>query len=141
MSNREGITDQAIQEVTEMFVEIANLDGSIEAIFESYKDNRSLAIEVADSRFKTGFIMQAGKIRMLSSLDKPTVKIAMLKPTYWAIINAGSVAESRAMIYRGVFTDESILFDPPPGVDGGMLHLENLMQVFSFIAEKVVPDA
>ncbi|MDD5420481.1 MAG: hypothetical protein PHV57_11635, partial [Methanomicrobiaceae archaeon] len=77
MSDGGGITDQAIQEVTEAFVEIANLDGSLEAIFESYKDSRSLAIEVADSRFKTGFIMQDGKIRMLSSLDKPTVKIAM----------------------------------------------------------------
>ena len=133
-----GITDQAIQEVTEAFVAIANLDGSIEAIFENYKDSRSMAIEVAGSRFKTGFIVQDGRIRMLSSLDRPTVKIAMLKPTYWAIINARSAAEARAMIYRGVFTDESILFDPPPGIDAGMLHLENVMQIFSYIAEKVM---
>lgn len=141
MSDGNGITDQAIREVTEAFIEIANLDGSIEAIFESYKGSRSLAIEVADSRFKTGFIMQDGRIRMLSSLDRPTVKIAMLKPTYWSIINAGSAVKARAMIYRGVFTDESIHFDPPPGIDAGMLHLENVMQIFSYIAEMVMGNA
>ncbi len=96
---------------------------------------------MAGSRFKTGFIVQGGRIRMLSDLDTPTVRIMMSKPTYWAIINANSATEARAMIYRGVFSDESILFDPPPGIDAGMLHLENVMQIFSYIAEKVMGNA
>lgn len=132
------ITDEDIRDVTEAFVQIANKTGMLEDIMKDYQDKRSLAIKIMGSRFKTGFIFKEGRIRMLSDLDTPTVTVTMDKDMYWNIINSESSGIARARIFTAVFTEESIIVDPPPGVSGGALHIENVIKVFNSISKTVM---
>lgn len=132
------ITDEDIRDVTEAFVQIANKTGMLEDIMKDYQDKRSLAIKILGSRFKTGFIFKDGRIRMLSDLDTPTVTVSMDKDMYWNIINSESSGIARARIFTAVFTEESIIVDPPPGVSGGALHIENVIKVFNSISKTVM---
>lgn len=132
------ITDKNIQDVTEAFVDITNKTGALDEVTKQYDTSRSLAVRVLGTRFKTGFIMKNGGLKMLSALDKPTVSMTMDKETYWSIINSESPGIARAKIFVGVFTEESIVFDPPPGTQGGALHMENVVKVFSALAETVM---
>ena len=132
------ITDEDIRDVTEAFVQIANKTGMLEDIMKDYQDKRSLAIKIMGSRFKTGFIFKDGKIRMLSDLDTPTVTVSMDKDMYWNIINSESSGIARARIFTAVFTEESIIVEPPPGVSGGALHIENVIKVFNSISKTVM---
>jgi hypothetical protein len=130
--------DEDIRDVTEAFVQIANKTGMLEEIMRDYQDKRSLAIKILGSRFKTGFIFKDGRIRMLSDLDTPTVTVSMDKDMYWNIINSESSGIARARIFTAVFTEESIIVDPPPGVSGGALHIENVIKVFNSISKTVM---
>ena len=132
------ITDEDIRDVTEAFVQIANKTGMLEEVMSDYQDKRSLAIKIMGSRFKTGFIFKDGRIRMLSDLDTPTVAVSMDKDMYWNIINSESSGIARARIFTAVFTEESIIVDPPPGVSGGALHIENVIKVFNSISKTVM---
>jgi len=132
------ITDEDIRDVTEAFVQIANKTGMLEDLMKDYQDKRSLAIKIMGSRFKTGFIFKDGRIRMLSDLDTPTVTVTMDKDMYWNIINSESSGIARARIFTAVFTEESIIVDPPPGVSGGALHIENVIKVFNSISKTVM---
>lgn len=132
------LTDEDIRDVTEAFVQIANKDGTINDVMKEYQDKRSMAIKISGSRFKTGFIFKDGKLRMLSDIDKPTVTVTMDKEIYWKIINAESSGLAKAMIYTAIFTEESIIVDPPPGVSGGALHIENVIKVFNSISKNVM---
>jgi len=132
------IADEDIRDVTEAFVQIANKTGMLENIMKDYQDKRSLAIRIMGSRFKTGFIFKEGRIRMLSDLDTPTVTVTMDKEMYWNIINSESSGIARARIFTAIFTEESVTVDPPPGVSGGALHIENVIKVFTYIAKTVM---
>jgi len=132
------IADEDIRDVTEAFVQIANKTGMLEDIMKDYQDKRSLAIKITGSRFKTGFIFKEGRIRMLSDLDTPTVTVMMDKEMYWNIINSESSGIARARIFTAIFTEESVTVDPPPGVSGGALHIENVIKVFTYIAKTVM---
>lgn len=132
------IADEDIRDVTEAFVQIANKTGMLEEIMRDYQDKRSLAIKIMGSRFKTGFIFKDGRIRMLSDIDTPTVTVTMDKDMYWDIINSESSGIARARIFTAVFTEESIIVDPPPGVSGGALHIENVIKVFNSISKTVM---
>ncbi len=132
------ITDEDIRDVTEAFVQIANKTGMLEDIMKDYRDKRSLAVKIMGSRFKTGFIFKEGRIRMLSDLDTPTVTVAMDKDMYWNIINSESSGIARARIFTAIFTEETISVDPPPGVSGGALHIENVIKVFNSISKTVM---
>uniref|UniRef100_A0A6M3M6I3 Uncharacterized protein n=1 Tax=viral metagenome TaxID=1070528 RepID=A0A6M3M6I3_9ZZZZ len=132
------ITDEDIRDVTEAFVQIANKTGMLEEVMSDYQDKRSLAIKIMGSRFKTGFIFKDGRIRMLSDLDTPTVAVSMDKDMYWNIINSESSGIARARIFTAVFTEESIIVEPPPGVSGGALHIENVIKVFNSISKTVM---
>jgi len=57
---------------------------------------------------------------------------------YWNIINSESSGIARARIFTAIFTEESITVDPPPGVSGGALHIENVIKVFTYIAKTVM---
>lgn len=131
------ITDKDIIEVTEAFITISNKDGGLQSIIDSCGKN-SLAVRIIGTRIKTGFIVQDGKFRMLSDVDRPTVTVTLDKETYWNIINSEDPGTARAKIYLGVFTEENIVFDPPPGTDGGALHVENLIKLFGAIAKTVM---
>jgi len=132
------IQDSDIKRLTELFVEIGNRDGGLNRIFEQYRDSRSLAIRITDSKYQTGFIFRDGRIHLLTVLDKPTVTISMDKLTYWNIATASTVQEARARIFAGVFTNETIRIDPPPGIGGGVLHVQNLVRIFTQIAKVVM---
>lgn len=132
------IADEDIRDVTEAFVQIANKTGMLEDIMKDYQDKRSLAIRIMGSRFRTGFIFKEGRIRMLSDLDTPTVTVTMDKEMYWNIINSESSGIARARIFTAIFTEESVTVDPPPGVSGGALHIENVIKVFNSIAKTVM---
>lgn len=132
------ITDEDIRDVTEAFVQISNKTGQLSDIMKDYQDKRSLAIKIIGSRYKTGFIFKDGKIRMLSDLDTPTVTVSMDKDMYWNIINSESSGIARARIFTAIFTEETIYVDPPPGVSGGALHIENVIKVFNSIAKTVM---
>ncbi len=132
------ITDEDIRDVTDAFIQIANKTGIVDDVMKDYQDRRSLGIRISGSRFKTGFIFKDGKIRMLSDLDKPTVTVSMDKEMYWDIINAENSGIARARIFTAIFTEESIIVDPPPGVAGGALHIENVIKVFNSIAKTVM---
>lgn len=132
------IADEDIRDVTEAFVQIANKTGMLEDIMKDYQDKRSLAIRIMGSRFKTGFIFKEGRIRMLTDLDTPTVTVTMDKEMYWNIINSESSGIARARIFTAIFTEESVTVDPPPGVSGGALHIENVIKVFNSIAKTVM---
>jgi hypothetical protein len=132
------IADEDIRDVTEAFVQIANKTGMLEDIMKDYQDKRSLAIRIMGSRFKTGFIFKEGRIRMLSDVDTPTVTVTMDKEMYWNIINSESSGIARARIFTAIFTEESVTVDPPPGVSGGALHIENVIKVFNSIAKTVM---
>lgn len=134
----EEITDVYIRGVTESFVQIANDTGMLDDIMKDYKDKRSLAIRINDCMLNTGFIFKDGKIRMLSGLDTPTVTVTMNKIMFYNIINSESSGIARARIFTAIFTEESILVDPSPGLSGGALHIENVIKVFTFIAKTVI---
>jgi len=132
------ITDNDINQITECFVEIVNKTGELEAIAQSYNDKRSLGVQITGTKINTGFFIDNGKIRMLNGVDKPTVKVTMDKNTYWDILNSKSSGLARAKIFTCVFTEESITVVPPPGIGGGMLHVENVVKIFGIIAKQVM---
>lgn len=129
------ITDEDIRDVTDAFVQIANKTGMLDEVMKDYRDKRSLAIRIAGSRYKTGFIFKDGKIKMLSDIDTPTVTVSMDKDMYWTIINSENSGIARARIFTAIFTEESIIVEPPPGMAGGALHIENVIKVFNSIAK------
>lgn len=131
------ITDEDIRKITEAFITIANQTGKFDELVAQCKD-RSLGIRIIGTRLRTGFVVGDGQFRILGSIDKPTVLVTMDKDTFWDIINAESPGLSRAKIYLGVFTEESINFEPPPGTQGGALHMENLIKLFSLLSEAVI---
>lgn len=131
------IGDEDIRQVTEAFVSIANKTGVLESVISDCRGH-SLAFRIVGSRFKTGFIVNDGKIRMLSELDKPEVTVTIDKETYWDVINSESSGLARAKFYLGVYTEESIVFDPPPGTRGGALQMENVIKVLSAVSECVM---
>lgn len=132
------ISDEDIRQVTEAFVVIANKTGMLEDVIADCQGH-SLAFRIIGSRFKTGFIViNDGKIRMLSELDKPEVTVTMDKETYWDVINSENAGLAKARFYLGVYTEESIVFEPPPGTQGGALQMENVIKVLSAVSECVM---
>lgn len=132
------ITDADIQEITECFVGIVNKTGELGKITSKYKDERSLAIQIIGTEGNTGFIVKDGKLRMLEGIDNPTVIVNMDKNTYWSVLNSKSSGSARAKIFTCIFTEESIKVTPPPGANGGMLHIENVVQIFDIIAKQIM---
>jgi len=131
------ITDDDLKEITECFVEIVNKTGELETIAQNYTDH-SLAIQITGAKVNAGFIIDNGKLRLLDVVDKPTIKVTMDKNTYWDILNSKSSGLARAKIFTCVFTEESITVSPPPGIGGGMLHVENVVKIFGIIAKQVM---
>lgn len=131
------ISDDDIRQVTEAFVTIANKSGLVDRIISDCAGH-SLAFKIIGSRIKTGFIIYNGKIKMLSELDRPEVTVTIGKDKYWDIINSDDVGTAKAKFYLGIFTEESIAFDPPPGVSGGALKMENVISVLSTVTECVL---
>lgn len=133
MNTEDKITDDDIRNVTYAFIQIANKTGELEEVMNDYKDKKSLAVMIIDSEFRGGFILADGKVRMVNDLDKPTVTVKMNKKMYWNIINSASWGLAHARVVTAIYTEESIVFDPPPGVGGGALHIKNVLKVFEYM--------
>lgn len=126
------ITDDDIKEITELFIEVANDTGALSEVMDEYKE-RSLALKIHDSAYKTGFIFQNGKIRALRSLDRPTCLVTTDKNTFWKIINQDDPDLQRLQIYTAFLTEKSLSFRTDDG--DIQIHSENLIKIFSNIAE------
>lgn len=133
------ISDADIKTVTTAFVEIANGTGILEAVTGQYNTgNRSLGIRiVGGSKFKTGFMVVDGKIKMMGLLDQPTVMATIEKTTFWNIINAPDSDIARMMIYTAMYTEQTIEMEPPVG-SGAELHFENILKIFAAVASEVM---
>lgn len=150
------ITDEDIKEITELFIEVANDTGALSEVMDEYRE-RSLALKIHDSAYKTGFILQNGKIRALRTLDRPTCLVTTDKNTFWKILNLKEkdvekpedkhlTAEERnriiqerladlrrLLIYTAFLTEHRLSFQTEDG--DIQIHSENLIKIFSKIAE------
>jgi len=126
------ITDDDIKEITELFIEVANDTGALSEVMDEYKE-RSLALKIHDSAYKTGFIFQNGKLRALRSLDRPTCLVTTDKNTFWKIINQDDPKLQQLQIYTAFLTEKSLSFRTEDG--DIQIHSENLIKIFSNIAE------
>lgn len=150
------ITDDDVKEVIELFIEVANDKGALGDVLSEYKE-KSLALLIHDSAYKTGFMLQNGKLRAFRTLDRPTCLITTDKGTFWKIINLKEsdvvrpedkhltakdrkrviqerLAElRRLLIYTAFLTEHRLSFQTE---DGDIhIHSENLIKIFSNIAE------
>jgi len=152
------ITDDDIKEITELFISVTNKTGALSETMDEYRE-RSLALKIHDSAYKTGFILQNGMIRSLRTLDRPTCLMTTDKATFWKIIN---VKESdverpedkhlpakqrkieiqkrldelrRLIIYTAFLTEKSLTLRTDDG--DIQIHTENLIKIFTKIAEMV----
>lgn len=128
------ITDDDIKEITELFIEVANDTDALNEVIDEYKE-RSLALKIHDSAYKTGFILQSGKIRSLRTLDRPTCLITTDKNTFWKIINQDDPDLQRLLIYTAFLTEKSLSFQTEDG--DIQIHSENIIKIFSEISEMV----
>jgi len=126
------ITDEDIKEITELFIEVANDTDALSEVMDEYME-RSLALKIHDSAYKTGFILQNGKIRSLRTLDRPTCLVTTDKNTFWKIINQDDHDLQRLLIYTAFLTEKSLSFQTEDG--DIQIHSENLIKIFSKIAE------
>ena len=126
------ITDEDIKEITELFIEVANDTGALSDVMDEYRE-RSLALKIHDSAYKTGFIFQNGKLRALRTLDRPTCLVETDKSTFWKIINQDDPDLQRLLIYTAFLTEKSLSFQTEDG--DIQIHSENLIKIFSNIAE------
>lgn len=129
------VKDEDIREVISLFIQVANDTGVLGDIAKSYRDHRSMGIRITDAGVRTGFVLREGKIVSMVDSDKPTVIVAIPKDVFWRIINADNPVEAKTLIYNGVFCDDTISMTPPPGMQGGALHLENLVLIFEKIVQ------
>ncbi len=128
------ITDEDIKEITELFIEVANDTDALSDVMDEYRE-RSLAFRIHDSAYKTGFIFQNGKIRALRTLDRPTCLVETDKNTFWKIINQDDPDLQRLLIYTAFLTERSLSLQSEDG--DIQIHSENLIKIFSNIAEMV----
>lgn len=126
------ITDEDIKEVTELFISVANETGALDEVMEAYVD-RSLAISIHDSAYKTGLLFKNGKIRSLKTLDRPTCLVTTDKNTFWKIVNEDDPELQQLLIYTAFLTERSLAFQTKDG--DIQIHSENLIKIFSRIAE------
>ncbi len=126
------ITDDDIKEITELFIEVANDTNALSDVMDEYGE-RSLALKIHDSAYKTGFIFQNNKLRSLRTLDRPTCLVTTDKNTFWKIVNQDDPELQRLLIYTAFLTERSLSLHSEDG--DIQIHSENLIKIFSNIAE------
>jgi len=132
------LTDRDLKEIIEAFVDVVNNDDCLQEVLDTYRGDQSLGIHITGSNLKTGIIASGGRLRVLTTLDHPTIMISMGGAIFWDIINSKTGNLARVKVYRGIFTDQDITVEPPPGIESGMLHIENLVAVFTRFAKVVM---
>jgi len=132
------ITDSDLKTIIDSFVDIANSDGELQSVMDTYQSDRSLGVKILGSKLNSGFMISDRRLKFLTELHKPTVLVTMSRTTFWDVINSENGNLARMKVYRGIFTDQDILVDPPPGLESGMLHIENVIKVFSRVAQVVM---
>jgi hypothetical protein len=150
------ISDEDIEEIVGLFIEVANATDALDEVMKDYQD-RSLGIKIWDSRYNTGLILQNGRLRALKTLDRPTCVVTIDKNTFWKVLNLDKraveqpgdkdlppdkrqqvihnrLAELRRLtIYTAFFTERTIDLSSEDG--DIQIHSENLIKIFSKIAE------
>lgn len=126
------ISDEDIQEILKLFIEVANGTNALDDIISDYTD-RSLGIQIYDSKYSAGILFDQGKLRSLKTLDRPTCIVTTDKNTFWKVINIGDPELQRLAIYTAFFTERTLDLNSPDG--DIQIHSENLIKIFSKIAE------
>lgn len=134
------IEDSDILEITTCFVDLVNSSPELKGLMVDYSNQRTLAVRIINTNFETGFIMDGDMIRLLTKVDKPTVTATMDRNLYWQILNAKSASLAEMMLMKGVYTDEAITLQPPPGIGGGAIHLVNIVKIFKLITQTVIGE-
>ena len=132
------ITDSDLKTIIDSFVDIANSDGELQSVMDTYQSDRSLGVKIMGSKLNTGFMISDRRLKLMTELHQPTVLVTMGRATFWDVINSENGNLARMKVYRGIFTDQDILVDPPPGLESGMLHIENVIKVFARVAQVVM---
>lgn len=126
------ISDEDIQEILKLFIEVANGTNALDEIISDYMD-RSLGIRIYDSKYSTGIMFDQGKLRSLKTLDRPTCIVTTDKNTFWKVINIGDPELQRLAIYTAFFTERTLELNSQDG--DIQIHSENLIKIFSTISE------
>ncbi|NIA10048.1 MAG: hypothetical protein GWP10_10050 [Nitrospiraceae bacterium] len=126
------ITDDDIDEVVKLFIEVANGTDILKNVMDDYK-NRSLGIRIYDSAYNTGFILQQGRIRAIRKLDMPTCIVTLDKATFWKVLNIDDPDLQRIAIYTAYYTERTLSLNSQDG--DVQIHAENLIKIFTKISE------
>jgi len=128
------ITDDDIDEVIKLFIEVANGTDILKEVVEDYRE-RSLGVRIYDSTYNTGFILHQGRIRAIRKLDMPTCVIILDKATFWKILNIDDPDLQRIAIYTAYYTERTLSLNSQDG--DVQIHAENLIKIFTNISEIV----
>lgn len=126
------VSDSDLEELMGYFVQVANGIPELEPVLDEYHD-RSLAIRVYDSNFNKGIMFERGKIRVLQSLDRPTVTVTTNKDTFWDIVNAENAKIQQTLIFTSLFTTRTLEVNCED--QDTMFHLLNVNKIFKAIME------
>jgi hypothetical protein len=126
------VSDADLEELMDLFVGIANGIPNLEPVLTEYHD-RSLAIKVYDSNFTKGIMFERGKIRLLQSLDRPTVTVTTNKDTFWDIVNSDNSEIQQKLIFVSLFTTRTLEVNCSD--QDVMFHLLNVNKIFKAIME------
>ena len=124
------ISDQDMDELVKLFVDVANDTGALSDVTDDYQ-NRSLAIKIYDSAYNTGLMVARGKINMLRSLDRPTCTVSIDKETFWRLLNVDDNELQRIAIYKAFYTERTLQLSSSDG--DTQIHAENLIKIFTNI--------
>ncbi len=126
------VSDADLEELMDLFVGIANGIPNLEPVLTEYHD-RSLAIKVYDSNFTKGIMFDRGKIRLLQSLDRPTVTVTTNKDTFWDIVNSDNSEIQQKLIFVSLFTTRTLEVNCAD--KDVMFHMLNVNKIFKAIME------
>lgn len=126
------VSDADLEELMDLFVGVANGIPNLEPVLAECHD-RSLAIRVHDSNFTKGIMFERGKIRLLQSLDRPTVTVTTDKDTFWDIVNSDNAEMQQKLIFVSLFTTRALEVNCPD--KDVMFHLLNVNKIFKAIME------
>lgn len=126
------ITDQDMDEMVKLFIEVANSTGALSDVTDDYQ-SRSLAIKIYDSAYNTGLMVSQGRIAMLRTLDRPTCTVSIDKETFWRLLNIGDNELQKIAIYKAFYTERTLNLASSDG--DTQIHAENLIKIFTNITK------
>ena len=126
------ISDQDVDKLVKIFVGVANDTSALSDVTDDYQD-KSMGIKITNSTYNTGLMVNAGKITLLRTLDRPTCSVTIDKVTFWKLLNAKDAELQRIALYKAFYTERSLTIESSDG--DIQIHAENLIKIFTKISE------